>query len=321
MKKVCIGIDIGGTNTKFGLVDREGKCYVNGRISTKNHKNFESFASDLFSAVGSHIEQQKEAFDIVAIGVGAPNGNYFSGKIEYAPNLDWEGTIDVAGEFKKHMDIPIILSNDANCFAIGEMIFGGAKGMKNFVVITLGTGLGSGIVVNGELLSGHNGFAGELGHTNTIVVQNGRQCNCGRRGCLETYASSPGILRTLRKLQYTENIASPLNALEDKEIKPETIYKYAKQGDELSLKIFEYTAYVLGRALANTVVLLDPEAIFLSGGVVKSEDLLLAPARKVMEENLVKIYQGKVKLALSELKEVNAGVYGSSALAWKEIES
>ncbi len=319
MKKVCIGIDIGGTNTKFGIIDRFGTCYANGRISTKNHKNFKTFTKELFNDINNHIDEHDEEFDIIAIGVGAPNGNYFSGKIEYAPNLDWNDKIDVIGEFEKYINVPIVLSNDANCFAIGEMIFGGAKEMKNFIVITLGTGLGSGIIVNGELLNGHNGFAGELGHTNTIVVQNGRQCNCGRKGCLETYTSSSGIIRTLRKLQYTENLESPLNILKDNEITPEAIYKHAKENDKLSLKIFDYTANVLGRALANTIALFDPEAIFLSGGIARSGELLLIPTQKVMEENLIKIYQGKVKLTLSDLKEVNAGVYGASALAWKEV--
>ena len=315
-KNVCIGIDIGGTRTKYGFVDQGGNCHYNDYIYTREYETFEVFTNTLFSIIKKHIE--KEGYDVKAMGVGAPNANYFSGIIDSAPNLPWKGVVNIKKEFKKQINVPMVLTNDANAAAVGEMLFGGASNMKNFIVITLGTGLGSGIVVDGNLVYGSTGFAGEIGHT--IVIDNGRECGCGRKGCLETYASASGLKRTVRYFQSKKIIDSKLKNMTFDQISSKLIYQKARNGDELALKAFEYTGNILGEALANSVLYTSPEAIFLFGGVASAGNLILEPTKKAMEENLLNIFKGKVKLLLSSLKEVNASVMGTSALAWDNIK-
>lgn len=316
MKDVAIGIDIGGTFTKFGICDKDGKCYFEGSVSTTSVETAEEFVSNLAGVIKAQMSAFKD-LQVKGIGIGAPNGNYYKGTIEFAPNLRWKGVVRLVDLFKQHFDVPVVLTNDANAAAIGEMVYGGAKGMKDFVVITLGTGLGSGIVANGELIYGHDGFAGELGHT--TVFYNGRTCGCGRKGCLETYASATGIRRTVFQLLADSTEDSKLRTISFDDLTSEMIARAANEGDKIALEAFEYTGMLLGRKLAETVAHNSPEAIFLFGGLAKSGDLILKPTKKALEENLLPIFQNKVKVVLSEMAEVNAAVMGAGALAWKEL--
>jgi len=317
MTQVVIGIDIGGTFTKYGFVDRNGKIYTEGSISTSAHEKVEDFLKDLSKSIQASLEKFPD-LEVIAIGVGAPNGNYYNGTIEFAPNLNWKGIVPLTDLMYKYFHVPAVLTNDANAAALGEMIYGGAKNMKNFIEITLGTGLGSGLVVNGEVVYGHDGFAGELGHL--TVKRNGRQCGCGRRGCLETYASATGIKRTVFKLLADSLEESKLRSIPYDKLTAEMISKAATEGDKIALMAFEYTGSMLGYALAESVAHLSPEAIFLFGGLAKAGNFILNPTRQYMEDNLMQIYKNKVKVLLSELNDVNAAVLGSAALAWKEIE-
>ena len=316
MKDIVIGIDVGGTFTKYGIVDREGNCLFENSISTNSINGAETFIKEISATLKNDLAKFPDV-KLCGIGIGAPNGNYYNGTIEFAPNLKWYGIIPVVQLFKKYFEIPVVLTNDANAAAIGEMIFGGAKGMKDFIVITLGTGLGSGIVSNGELVYGHDGFAGEIGHT--IVKQNGRQCGCGRRGCLETYASATGIKRTVYKLLADSISESKLRAVSFNDLSAEMITTAAKEGDKIAIEAFEYTAVFLGQRLADSVAYTSPEAIFFFGGLAKAGELILGPTRKHLEEDLLNIYKGKVKILPSGLAELNAAVMGTAALAWKEI--
>lgn len=255
--------------------------------------------------------------EIVGVGVGAPNGNYYNGTIENPPNLNW-GLVNVKEDIKKYINVPVAVTNDANAAALGEMKFGAAKDMKNFVEITLGTGLGSGIVVNGELVYGHDGFAGELGHTN--VKQNGRLCGCGNKGCLETYVSAPGIKRTVFKLLSIVKSESNLRDVSFNNLDSKIIYDAAREGDIIALEAFDYTARILGLALADTVAYLSPEAIILFGGLANAGDLIIAPVKHYMEENLFGAFKNKVKIIPSGLPEGDAAILGSSALIWHEIK-
>ncbi len=317
MKKVTIGIDIGGTNTVFGLVDINGEIIAEGGIPTQDYETVEPYIEALVGEIKSCLAKTEEV-ELKGIGVGAPNGNYYNGKIEYAPNLKWGFTeVPLVELMQKHFDVPVFLTNDANAAAIGEMVFGAAKDIKDFVFITLGTGLGSGIVANGEMIYGHDGFAGEVGHT--IVVPNGRECGCGRKGCLETYASATGIRRTVAEILGNSMKKSKLRDIPFNELTSKMIYDAAKEGDEVALEAFEKTAKLLGFSLANTVAYTSPKAIFLFGGLANAGDILFKPTKKYMEENILKVYQNKVKVLPSGLSS-NAAIIGSSALAWNEIK-
>jgi glucokinase len=313
-----VGIDIGGTFTKFGIVDKEGNCYFEGSIPTQDEKDdrVEVYVANLSSKIKAVIDSLGDV-EVKGIGIGVPNGNYYKGTIEYAANLKWKGIIPLVELFKQHFSLPIVLTNDANAAALGEMVYGGAKQMRDFIVITLGTGLGSGIVSNGHLIYGHDGFAGELGHV--TVFPEGRACGCGRKGCLETYVSATGIKRTVFELLCQSMTNSPLRSISYNDLTAETISKYAQMGDKIALEAFDTTARILGEKLADAAAYTSPEAIFLFGGLAKSGDLLLIPTKKYFEESLLPVYRNKIKILLSEMKEVNAAVLGAGALIWSEI--
>lgn len=319
MKEVVIGIDIGGTFTKYGLVERDGNCLEEDFISTDVYKEFDAYLENLHSVIENTILSISDEIKVMGVGIGAPNGNYYRGTIEHPPNLNWKGIIPVVDSLKAYFrDIPIVLTNDANAAAIGEMNYGGAKGMKDFIVITLGTGLGSGIVVNGNVVYGHDGFAGELGHVN--VKLEGRQCGCGKTGCLETYVSATGIKRTAFKLLADRNVSSELRSISYEDMTSKMIYEAARKGDPIALEAFEYTGRILGAKLADAVGHTSPEAIFLLGGLAKANEFIINPTKKYMEENLLPIYRNKVKILPSSLQDTNAGILGASALAWNELD-
>lgn len=318
MKEAVIGIDIGGTYTKYGIVDREGNCLAESFTNTYTHNNFDDYLRDLHGAVERSMQFLKGQIVIRGVGIGAPNGNYYNGSIENAVNLNWRGVIPVVEKMKKYYPgLTIALTNDANAAAIGEMVFGGAKGMKDFMVITLGTGLGSGLVVGGNLVYGYDGFAGELGHV--IAMNNGRDCACGRKGCLETYASATGIRRTVFWLLSERMIDSELRTVNYNNLSAKMISEAALRGDKIALEAFDYTGWVLGSKLADTVAHTSPEAIFLLGGLANARDLIIQPTQQYMEENLLPIFRNKVKILLSSLPDMNAGVLGAGALAWNEL--
>lgn len=319
MKEVAVGVDIGGTFTKYGIVDQVGNCLADGTISTTEKRDIDGFLANLKSTIDSAVSKISEPIEIKGIGLGAPNGNFYRGSIEYAPNLPWQGIIPFVDLFKKYYDLPMFLTNDANAAAIGEMVYGGAKQMKNFIIITLGTGLGSGLVVNGELVYGHDGFAGELGHL--TVARDGRMCATGRRGSLETYASASGIKRTIFELLCDSLDDSDFRNVTFNELTAKMISDAAKKGDKIGLEAFELTGKYLGEALADTVAHTSPEAIFLFGGLANAGDLILEPTKRHMELNLLKIFKNKVKLLPSGLTETNAAVMGASALVWKELNN
>tara|TARA_B110000977_G_scaffold86944_1_gene115741 strand:+ start:10083 stop:11033 length:951 start_codon:yes stop_codon:yes gene_type:complete len=312
-KKVTVGIDIGGTNTVFGLVDEQGNCLMQNALKTSDYPLVEDFVSTVSSQVNNLIASNPNV-TVVGMGIGAPNANFYTGTIEFAPNLSWEGIVPLTKLFAAHFNFPIFLTNDANAAAIGERIYGAAKGLNDFIMVTLGTGLGSGFVVNGDLVYGHDGFAGELGHT--TVELNGRQCGCGKKGCLETYASATGIVKTAKEMMPT----MPDSALHKlTELTSKAIADVALQGDALALAIFDFTAEKLGFALANTVAITSPKCIVLFGGLAQSGDLILKPTKKHMEANLLKIFKNKVAIVPSQLKAADAAILGASALAWQNI--
>ena len=312
---LAIGIDIGGTGTKFGIVDRDGNVLFSGEMSTKKHKEIEGFIDELHGHLGELIEKAGGIGRIRGIGVGAPNGNFYTGTIEYAPNLPWSGIIPIAKMMSDKFQLPVTLTNDANAAAIGEMMYGAAKGMRDFIMITLGTGVGSGIVANGQLIYGHDGFAGELGHT--VVIPDGRMHQgTGKRGSLESYASATGVRLTALEMLENSTEDSLLRAADKDTLDSKVVYDAAIKGDKLALEIFEFTGKILGMALANAIMFSSPEAIILFGGLTKSGDLILKPTRKYMEENLIQVFQNKVKILVSHLKESDAAILGASALAW-----
>lgn len=314
-KPYAIGIDIGGTNTVFGIVDKRGQIINQGSIKTAIHKEVNEYVDALAVGLLKIIDQVGGTAQIKGIGVGAPNGNYFTGCIEFAPNLPWKGVIPLSQMLTDKLHIPVELTNDANAAAIGEMTYGAARGMKDFLVITLGTGVGSGIVVNGQLVYGHDGFAGELGHT--TIRRDGRKCGCGLRGCLETYSSATGVARTAVDFLETRDTPSLLRNMKKEEITSKDVYDAAIQDDELAKEIFEFTGQLLGEAFANFVAFSSPEAIILFGGLTKAGKLIFDPVRKHMEENMLPIFRNKIKLLMSELKESDAAVLGASALGWE----
>ena len=318
-KDFVIGIDIGGTNTKYGVIDRVGNCLIQGSMSTGDYETIESFLEALHIQLKTSIANHSIDMNIKGIGIGAPNGNYFNGSIEYAPNLKWNGIIPIVDIFKRFYQLPIVLTNDANAAAIGEAQYGSAKHMNNFVVVTLGTGLGSGFVVNGKVLYGHDGFAGELGHT--IVDAEGRICGCGRRGCLETYVSATGIKRTVIEMLSQATRTSSLSSYDDDAIDAKLISEAANAGDQLAIDAYNYTGKILGLKLADTVAYTSPEAIFLFGGLSSAGNLIFEPTKKYMEAYLLHIFKDKVHLLPSGLEAENAAILGAGALIWRELES
>jgi len=316
LQQLAIGIDIGGTGTKFGIVDRNGNILFSSEISSRNHAQVEGFIDELHEALFDMIERAGGPGRIRGIGVGAPNGNYYSGTVEYAPNLPWKGIIPFAKMLEEKFKLPVVLTNDANAAAIGEMMYGAAKGMKDFIMITLGTGVGSGIVANGKLIYGHDGFAGELGHT--IIIPNGRlHEGTGKYGSLESYASATGVRLTALEMLTKTTEKSLLRDIPIKKIDSKKVYEAAIQGDALAKEVFEFTGKILGLALANFVMFSSPEAIILFGGLTKSGDLILKPTKENMEMNLLKVFQNKVKILVSHLKEADAAILGASALVWE----
>ncbi len=314
---LAIGIDLGGTGTKFGIVDRVGNVLFSSKMSTKKHKTVESFIDELYLHLNELINKAGGIGRMRGIGMGAPNGNFYSGTIEYAPNLPWRGIIPIAKMMSDKFKLDVTLTNDANAAAIGEMMYGAAKGMKDFIMITLGTGVGSGFVANGQLIYGHDGFAGEIGHT--IVIPDGRiHEGTGKKGSLESYASATGVRLTALEVLENNNEPSLLRSLNKEEIDSKAVYDAAIKGDKLALEIFEYTGRILGISLANAVMISSPEAIILFGGLTKAGDLILKPTRKYMEENLIQVFQNKVKILISHLKESDAAILGASALVWEK---
>jgi glucokinase len=324
MKKVAIGVDIGGTNTAIGVVDEAGNVMVKDNIPTPSHGDIERYIADLAAAINELIKSVKlinEDAEVIGIGIGAPNGNYYSGTIEYAPNLSFKGVLHLVKLLRNHFpDMgAIALTNDANAAAIGEMIYGGAKGMKNFVLFTLGTGVGSGIVVNSDLVYGSDGFAGEIGHT--ILVPGGRPCGCSALGHLEAYCSASGMKRTAFELLVHYNANDSLLADKSyRELDSKMIFEAAEQGDKIALEVFEKTGAWLGMGLANTVHYLSPEAIFLFGGPTAAGDYIFKTTKEAMEKHLLPFFQNKIKILPSKLKPGDAAIVGASALVWKEIE-
>ena len=313
---LVIGIDVGGQTTKCGIVDARGTVLAQTVIRSDNHEEVLPFIAELAEALNRIIAEAKAEGRIRGIGVGAPNGNYYTGTIESAPNLKWgKNRVEFAKLLSEQMNgIPVSLTNDANAAAVGEMTYGAARGMKNFIMITLGTGVGSGIVINGEVVYGHDGFAGELGHT-CAVRHNGRQCNCGKHGCLETYCSAIGVARTAREWLEMSDEPSELRSLDV--ITSKDVYEAAKDGDALAIKIFDFTGRILGEKLADFIAFSAPEAIVLFGGLARSKEFLTEPILKAMNENVLPLWRDKVKLVYSQLKESDAAILGASALAWE----
>jgi glucokinase len=314
--ELAIGIDIGGTNTKYGLVNHRGDIIEKGEIRTDKFPTIESFIDGLYTTLQPIINKVGDGERIKGIGVGAPNGNYYTGTIEYAPNLHWKGILPVAQLISEKFGLPSSLTNDANAAAVGEMMYGAARGMKDFIMITLGTGVGSGIVANGQLILGHDGFAGELGHT--IIRPGGRKhWSTNLDGSLEAYCSATGIAITARELLEESGETSLLSNIDPKEIDSKRVFDCAIQGDKIAAETYRFTGQILGEALANFIMFSSPEAIILFGGVIKAGDLIMLPTKEHMEKNLLPIFQNKVKLIFSELKEADAAILGASALVWE----
>ena len=308
--KLSVGIDIGGTNTTFGLVDESGRIVARGNISTRNNSDFQDYVNQVSDGIRQLLGQTNGA-ELSGIGIGAANGNYFSGCIENAANLPWKGVVKIVENFKNQFGVPVFLTNDANAAAIGEMVYGGAKGMTDFIEITLGTGLGSGIVTGGKMLYGHDGFAGECGHV--IVERGGRDCGCGRKGCLETYVSATGVVRTATELLAKRNIDSELRSIPNSELTALKVSQAAARGDAIAQEVFEFTGEMLGRALADFVAITSPQAIFLFGGLAKAGEILFEPTRRAMEANMLNIFKNKTQVLPSQLGD-DAAILGSAAL-------
>ena len=315
-KPYVVGMDIGGTNTVFGIVDQRGNVLATDSVKTQSYAKIEDYVEAVTAKLLPLIESVGGVEKIKGMGVGAPNGNYYNGTIEFAPNLPWKGVIPLASLFEEAIGVPTALTNDANAAAIGEMTYGAARGMKDFIMITLGTGVGSGIVVNGQLVYGHDGFAGELGHV-IKRRENGRQCGWGRKGGLEAYCSATGVARTAREFLVARSEPSLLREIPAEDIVSKDVYDAAVKGDKIAQDIFEFTGRILGEALADFIAFSSPEAIVLFGGLAKSGDYIMKPIQQAMDENVLPIFKGKTKLLLSELKDADAAVLGASALGWE----
>ena len=316
-KPYVLGIDIGGTNTVFGIVDARGQVIASDSVKTQKHTNFDDYLKELHNGVERLLEENDATDKIQGIGIGAPNANYYTGEILNPPNLPWGENIALAEKVSKAFGgIPVAVTNDANAAALGEMTYGAARGMKDFIMITLGTGVGSGIVVNGQLVYGHDGFAGELGHL-IVKRNNGRMCGCGRTGCLEAYCSATGVARTAREFLEVRTEPSTLRDLQIEDITSKDVYDAAMAGDKLAKEIFTYTGTILGEAFADMVTFTSPQAIILFGGLAKSGELLMKPIQEAFDKSTMFVFKGKTKILLSELKESDAAVLGASALGWE----
>jgi glucokinase len=316
MDAFVVGVDIGGTGTKFGIVDNVGNVLFASEISTKKHEQVHTFIDELHQELSILIEKVGGVGRIKGIGVGAPNGNVYTGNIEYAPNLPWKGIIPLARMLQDKFKIPVRLTNDANAAAVGEMMYGAAQGMKDFIMITLGTGVGSGIVANGQLIYGHDGFAGELGHT-TIIPDGRLHPGTGKKGSLESYASATGVAQSAMEILENTDRPSSLRDIPKEALNSKAVFEAATKGDEVAKEVFAFTGKVLGMALANFVMFSSPEAIILFGGLTKAGDLILKPTREHLEANVIEIFQNKVKILVSHLKESDAAILGASALMWE----
>lgn len=315
-QQLAIGIDIGGTNTKYGLVNHRGDILEKGEIRTDAYPTIDSYIDALYEKLKPLIDSVEDGKEVKGIGIGAPNGNYYKGTIEYAPNLHWKGVLHLTDLVTKKFGLPSSLTNDANAAAVGEMMYGAARGMRDFIMITLGTGVGSGIVANGQLILGHDGFAGELGHT--VIRPGGRKhWSTSILGSLEAYCSATGIAITAREMLEQTNEESLLRNFDPKELDSKRVYDCAIQGDKVAAEVYRFTGQILGEALANFIMFSSPEAIILFGGVIKAGDLIMAPTKEHMEKNLLPIFQNKVQLVFSELKEADAAILGASALVWE----
>ena len=317
IKPYVMGIDIGGSNTVFGIVDARGHVVASDSIKTRKHANFDDYIKELHDGAERLIKLNDAEDKIQGIGIGAPNANYYTGQIVNPPNLPWGPIIPLAETVSKVFGgIPVAITNDANAAALGEMTYGAARGMKDFIMITLGTGVGSGIVVNGQLVYGHDGNAGELGHV-VMKRNNGRICGCGRTGCLEAYCSATGVARTAREFLEIRTEPSLLRNIDIEDITSKDVYDAAMAGDQIAKEVFEYTGKILGEAIADMIAFSSPQAIVLFGGLAKSGDLLLRPLQESLEKNIMPIFKGKTKVIISELKESDAAVLGASALGWE----
>lgn len=315
-KPYAVGMDIGGTNTVFGIVDQRGNILCTDSVKTHNYPTIDGYVQAVCDKLIPLITSVGGVDKVKGLGVGAPNGNYYRGTIEFAPNLPWKGIIPLASLFSQRLGIPVALTNDANAAAIGEMTYGAAKGMKDFIMITLGTGVGSGIVINGQLVYGCDGFAGELGHV-IVRRENGRLCGCGRRGCLETYCSASGVARTAKEKLTESDEPSLLRELPLDNITSKDVYDAAVRGDKIALDIFKFTGTLLGQALADFVAFSSPEAIILFGGLTKAGDFIMKPVQEALDASVLPIFKGKAKLLVSEMKDSDAAVLGASALGWE----
>lgn len=318
VKPYVIGVDLGGTNTVFGIVNQRGDVLYDNSIRTQDYTTPESFVEAGVACLKPLVEMVGGITSIKAMGIGAPNSNFYRGTIEFAPNLPWKGIVPLADMFSQALGIPVKMTNDANAAALGEMIYGVARGMKNFIVITLGTGVGSGIVIDGRLVYGSDGFAGELGHVTMVRGKEGRLCGCGRRGCLETYCSATGVARTARQMLAESDRPSLLRELDPDKIQSLDVSIAAAKGDELALEIFEFTGEMLGEACADFTAFSSPEAYIFFGGLTKAGDLLMNPIKKSYEEHVMPVFRGKAKFLVSGLMSTNAAVLGASALGWED---
>jgi glucokinase len=316
MKNVVAGVDIGGTNTVFGLVDKAGKVLAEGSFKTTDYPKVNDFVQALVSAIKKLLTAKKD-YKLIGIGIGAPDANYHRGTIEHAPNLAWKGIVPLADLIKSKIKVPVIVTNDANAAAMGEMIFGGAKNMKDFIVLTLGTGLGSGIVIDGKMVYGHTGFAGELGHM--TVVPGGRACGCGRLGCLETYASATGLVRTVSLMLSEMREESILRDIPPAKLTSKKIAEAAAKKDPVAVRAMNYTAEILGFGIINSLVFSSPEAVFLFGGLAQAGEMLFKPVREYIKKNNYVLFKDTVKILPSGISESNGAVLGSAALIWNEF--
>ncbi len=315
-KKYVVGIDIGGTNTVIGVVDADGNILATDSLKTGAYLEADAYADAVAEKINAFTARFGGVEAFRGIGVGAPNANFYRGTIEMAPNLPWKGIVPLAEMFSKRTGLPTALTNDANAAAMGEMAYGAARGMKDFIMITLGTGVGSGIIVGGQLVYGHDGFAGELGHVCVDFGPDARLCGCGLRGCLETYCSATGVKRTAQEILAKSDAPSLLRDIDAESITSKDVYDAAVKGDAIAIDIFNFTGTLLGRSLANFAPFSSPEAFIIFGGLAKAGEYIMKPIREAMEANMFKIYKGKVKLLVSALKDSDAALLGASALGW-----
>lgn len=315
-KPYVIGLDLGGTNSVFGIVDENANVLATTSIRTAGQNDLNLYMDAAIGALQPMIDKVGGIENIHGMGIGAPNGNFYTGNIEYAPNLPWKGIVPFSKLFKERLGIPVVLTNDANAAALGEMTYGVAKGMKNFIMITLGTGVGSGIVINGQLVYGCDGFAGELGHVTVDYSEKARLCGCGRRGCLEAYCSATGVARTAKEILSETDKPSSLRDIPIDEITSRDVSIAAEHGDEVALDIYKFTGELLGKSCANFTAFSSPEAYVFFGGLTKAGNLLMDPIKKAYDEHVMEIYKGKAKMLISQLDDAQAAVLGASALAW-----